>query len=119
MNGMEFVLALVVAWACGSCAGLFISSVGACAADGLDAMRRIVRRTGKNPSRVVTVVITSSALISIVVGLVVSIVTTPLIVVVHRLALDRYRHELYLVHVVGPAVRKSLRERYGSATAAD
>ena len=116
---IETVLSLLVALALVLTWSTFISSVGACAADGLDALRRCTRCIRKHNVKYVAWSFTGLSLVWVLIGIVVSIATTPLILVVRKLVRDQHRHELYLNHVVYPSVRKALLEKYGSATAAD
>ena len=92
------------------CIFMFSIAVGALAADCTDALRRPWRRAGKQRANIVALIVASIPLIWVSIGLVVSCVTTPLILVLIRLRREQQRRELYLVHVVGPSVREALRK---------
>ena len=113
-------LLLLVAWTvAGLAANPSIRRVPVSAAFWRDSLRRLGRRTAKHYVTGIALGFTVLSLTWIVIGIVVSIATTPLILVVRKLVRDQHRHDLYLNHVVYPSVRKALLEKYGSATAAD
>ena len=116
---IESALSLLVDLAWVLSLSTYITSVVACASDGLDAVHRCTRCLRKHHVKCVALLFTGVSSAWIGIGVVASIASFPLILGLQKLARDQHTHELYLAHVVYPSVRKALHTKYGSATAAD